>query len=211
MPEDRFDILYARPKNPGWSVISGMVDLLQAVSGGTVTVTDGDARYSARRTARRRLPRRRSRRGTLLVVAPLPVHLNEVLDLRLLAHGYERVAAWVIDSFRDDTIPDVARSLGHFDDLFITDAELVDLWAKITRTRTSWIPIGVDALGVPPSSARARWTFNGSGARRLNGRMIRRRGERSPEHTCRSAGPSLCRRITRRTCDSSIRPWPARR
>ncbi len=145
------------------------------------------------------------------MVAPLPVHLNEVLDLRLLAHGYERVAAWVIDSFRDDTIPDVARSLGHFDDLFITDAELVDLWAKITRTRTSWIPIGVDALGSAPVIGAREVDVQRIGRQATEWQDDQATGERSPEHTCRSAGPSLCRRITRRTCDSSIRPWPARR
>ena len=99
------------------------------------------------------LPRRRSR-GTCYVIAPQPAHLGSVLTPSHFLRGYERVVGWVVDSWLDERIPRMARQ-GHFDQLFITDAELVERWRDRTATPTSWLPFGTDALGQPePSSHR---------------------------------------------------------
>ncbi|WP_310528844.1 hypothetical protein [Nocardioides sp.] len=56
---------------------------------------------------------------------------------------------WVIDSFLDDRIPRMARHRGHFDQLFITDVEMVDNWAAQTGATTAWLPFGSDVLSQP--------------------------------------------------------------
>ena len=99
------------------------------------------------------LPRRRGR-DQCLIVAPQPAQLNAILTAPGAIRGYERTAAWVIDSFWDDRIPRVARNRGHFDHLFITDSELKDTWQRTTRTPTSWLPFGTDTLAMKPRRNR---------------------------------------------------------
>ena len=93
-----------------------------------------------------RAPRRRGSGEPCLVIAPTPGHLYALLSTRYFLGGYEKVFAWVIDSFWEERIPAVARQRGHFDHLFVTDPESVESWAKVTGTSVGWLPIGVDVL-----------------------------------------------------------------
>lgn len=139
-------VLYVRPRHVGWSSVTRMATLLAHCLEADLQIVEGDATPSRRRLALRRLPRRRGHGGDLIVLAALPADLNVVLRADHFIHGYDRVIGWVIDSFRDDTIPDVARALGHFDHFIVGDAEVAETWRKVTRTPVTWVPFGTDAL-----------------------------------------------------------------
>jgi hypothetical protein len=77
--------------------------------------------------------------------------LGSLLTPRYLLRGYDQVVGWVVDSFLDDRIPRMARDHGHFDQLFVTDAELVKTWRSRTGTPTHWLPFGSNVLDQPPA------------------------------------------------------------
>lgn len=139
------DILYPHAGGRGWDTVTTMVDLAGELLCGTVHRLDGSTRPSVARRLLGRLPRRRGARDCL-VVAPQPMQLSYLLGLRTL-RGYRRIVAWVIDSFWDDRIPQVAQGRGHFDHVCITDFELVRAWQERTKTPVSWLPFGADVLG----------------------------------------------------------------
>lgn len=91
------------------------------------------------------VPRRRGDEACL-VIAPQPGQLQALLSLDHWRRGYSHVSAWVIDSFLTDRIPFMARGRGHIDQLFVTDAELVDEWSTQTGIPTHWLPFGSDVL-----------------------------------------------------------------
>lgn len=140
-------VVYGRPPGPGWDPVTLMARQAATLLGARYVEIPADTEYSRLRAASGLLPRRRGR-GSCLVIAPQPVHLSLLLRRDYLLHGYNTVIGWVIDSFLDDRIPNLARGHGHFDQLFITDGELVDDWARATRTPTSWLPWGADVLGM---------------------------------------------------------------
>lgn len=72
-----------------------------------------------------------------------------MLDATYLFRGYDRVVGWVIDSFLDDRIPRMAQHRGHYDQLFITDVELVETWAARTGVTVEWLPFGSNVLDQP--------------------------------------------------------------
>jgi len=140
-------VVYGRPPGPGWDPVTLMARQAATLLGARYVEIAADTEYSRLRGASGLLPRRRGR-GACLVIAPQPVHLSLLLRRDYLLHGHDKVIGWVIDSFLDDRIPQLARGRGHFDQLFVTDAELVDDWARATRTPTSWLPWGADVLGM---------------------------------------------------------------
>jgi len=142
-------VLYGRPPGPGWNPVTLMARQAAFLLGGRYVEIVADTEYTRLRAATGLLPRRRGR-GACLVIAPQPVHLSLLLRREYLLEGYDATLGWVIDSFLDDRIPHMARGRGHFDQLFITDGELVEDWARATRTPTSWLPWGADVLSMGP-------------------------------------------------------------
>jgi hypothetical protein len=80
----------------------------------------------------------------LLVIATSPARLAQVSRIRHWLPGYDRVGAWVIDSFWTDRISRFALGGKHIDHLFITDTSLVDEWAAITGGDVHGMPWGAD-------------------------------------------------------------------
>lgn len=147
-------VVYAAPPGAGWHPVTHMVRLLSEALGAELVPAPLGRAAAARRRALGPAPRRRSRRGeACLVVAAEPRHLLVLLELDYLLRGYEQVAGWVIDSFWLDRIPRALRRRRHFDRLFVTDAELVDVWADVTGVPVDWLPWGSDVLGLGSESA----------------------------------------------------------
>ena len=144
----RTRVVYTDPGGRGWATVELMARLLADCLDAELVMLSTRPRVDRVRRATGTLPRRRSS-GTCIVIAPQPAHLGSLLTPGYLLRGYDRVVGWVIDSFLDDRIPRMASQ--HFDQLFITDAELVETWRGITNTPTHWLPFGSDVLSQPPA------------------------------------------------------------
>lgn len=144
----RHRVIYTDPGGRGWASVEVMARLLATSLGAEFIQLS--TRPSLDRARRALVPlTRRSSSGTCIVVAPQPAHLGSLVTPRALLSGYERVIGWVIDSWLDDRIPRLARHTGHYDQLFVTDLELVESWQETTGTPTHWLPFGSDVLDQP--------------------------------------------------------------
>lgn len=138
-------ILYVRPPGTGWEPITLMARLAGRLLEARVDEVL-QSPYGRREHYALHWPRLRHG-DDLLVIAAHPGHLQEITrSWRWWLLGHRSVAAWVIDSFWDKRIPGVALDAGHFDQVFITDQELVELWGTRTGAPTYFLPLGTDAL-----------------------------------------------------------------
>jgi hypothetical protein len=138
-------VVYGLPEGAGWHPITHMVRLLVDVFGAELVTVPLSRPANAWRRFIGLGPRRRGR-GTCLVVAAEPRHLNTLLQGGYWLRGYRHVVGWVIDSFWTDRIPNAVRHRDHFDQLFVADKELVELWAAATGIPVGWLPWGSDVL-----------------------------------------------------------------
>lgn len=144
----RTRVIYTDPGGRGWATVELLARLLAQVIDAELVTMDTRPRIDRVRRATGGMPRRRSS-GTCVVIAPQPAHLGSLLTADYLLRGYDRVVGWVIDSFLDDRIPRMAKHRGHYDELFITDVELVDTWSERTGVDTRWLPFGSNVLDQP--------------------------------------------------------------
>ena len=83
----------------------------------------------------------------LLVIAPVPGALNDVLLDPALHLHHRNVMAWVIDSFWTDRIPATMKLPGLFSHIFITDPDDLAAWRRQVAAEVEVLPWGTDALG----------------------------------------------------------------
>lgn len=140
------DVLYIRAGGNGWGPVDQLADLTARLLEGNLVTLQDKGEVSIARKVLGQLPRHRSGREALLVLASNPAHLAYAARLRHWLPGYRTTAAWVIDSFWSDRISRLAQGRGHFDHIFITDRELQDEWASATKTKIHWAPWGTDTL-----------------------------------------------------------------
>jgi hypothetical protein len=93
------------------------------------------------------IPRRRGGE-TCLLVCPTPPALWMLLQVEGWRHRFDRIVAWVIDSYWLEWMPWLVRRRGPIDAFFVTNREEVELWARKTRRPCHWLPWGTDALGL---------------------------------------------------------------
>ncbi len=137
----------------GWATVDLLAQLTARLIGASLVRLDGTRGYSRSLVLRGLLPRvRHPAGGPGIVIAPHPGHLNAVLTGVPLRSGHSHLSAWVIDSFWTERIPRLARR-GYFDEIFVTDGELVDHWQRATGSPVHWLPFGSDVLGRGSASA----------------------------------------------------------
>lgn len=144
----RTRVIYTDPGGRGWAPVELLARLLAHCLDAEFVAYATRPRVDRVKRAMGELPRRRSS-GTCIVIAPQPAHLGSLLTPHHLLRGYDHVVGWVVDSFLDDRIPRMARGQGHYDQLFVTDAELVTTWQNRTDTPTYWLPFGSNVLDQP--------------------------------------------------------------
>lgn len=91
-------------------------------------------------------PFARLKKADLLVIAPVPGALNDVLLDTSLRSRYRNVMAWVIDSFWTERIPATLKIPGLFSHIFITDPDDLDVWRAKARANVEVLPWGTDTL-----------------------------------------------------------------
>jgi hypothetical protein len=146
------------PYGQGWDPINHMVrlaaELLEA------ELIELPARRSTRveRLLAMLARRQRAPRGQHgLLICAQPRDLAGLLDIEGWRKRFDRLAAWVIDSFWLDAIPRSMRTLRPFDHLFVTSAEDMPAWQQVTATPTRWLGWGADVLGLGGAQAAREW------------------------------------------------------
>lgn len=135
------------PDAIGWSPIRLMTVLASELLDAELMTPDLKT-PSPFRKAGSILHRRAKRTGSesCLLICAGPEDLIRILNIRDWRHRFKFLAAWVIDSFWTDHIPNSIRVSGVLDHFFVTSLEDADLWRKITGIPTTWLPWGADAL-----------------------------------------------------------------
>lgn len=148
--QKQLTIVYAHRQEVGWHPVSYMARLAaELFDARLITVSPG-----SRRSGRRLLsvvPRRVGRRPCLLI-APEPRDLVAALRTENWLMGYERLVAWVIDSFWHEKIPSVTAR--QFDSLFVSGRLDVDAWGAAVNVPVSWLPWGSDVFRLGSGSDR---------------------------------------------------------
>ena len=97
------------------------------------------------------LPRGRGHLAGLLI-CPWPRDLDALLLVNGWRKRYERLVAWVFDSFWPESIPRSMRWRGIFDHVFITEREDLTTWRAMLRVPVDWLPWGSDTLRLGSAS-----------------------------------------------------------
>lgn len=139
----------------GWDTVTLMAGLFARLAEARLVTTTWTSEPRVWTKLGALLPRRRLADVDVLLVCCQPGHLQWALGDGRHRPRVGRLSAYVIDSFWTDRIPQVARR-GTFDQLFVTDGELVDHWQGRTGTPTSFLPFGTDALDMGRVSTSRR-------------------------------------------------------
>lgn len=139
-------IVYTRADEPGWYPITHMVHLLARLSRATLTEVPADRVAGRLERLASVVPRRRGAED-LLVVCPAPGHMQALTSLPRWWSSYRCVSAWVIDSWWDERIPQLARGARQFDRVWITEPENIDAWRSRVGGEVEHLPVGADVLG----------------------------------------------------------------
>lgn len=150
-------VLLLRQEGQGWGPVTTLASVTARLAGTALHVAPVGPPASKIRllrhasTATVKAAIARSRDADLLVIAPVPGALNDVLLDTTLRSKYRNVMAWVIDSFWTERIPATVKLPGIFSHIFITDPDDLELWRAKARASVEVLPWGTDAL-----SAHAR-------------------------------------------------------
>lgn len=138
-------VVYDQPPGVGWHPITHMATLLAELLEARLVQVSLSRPANAWARLASVGPRRRGQ-DTCLVIAGAPRNLNALLQGPYWFKGYGHIAGWVIDSFWVERIPFALRHRTHFDQLFVADKGVVDLWADATGLPVTWLPWGSDVL-----------------------------------------------------------------
>lgn len=153
----RTDVLCVTPSSSGgWGPVSSLAQLAARMWSTTPTFIHPRRDYGALRKAASMVPRRRGRARSLLIIAAHPGHLLSLAQPAVLAGSYDKVGAWIIDSFWDEWIPMFAKRRRFLDFLWITDGELLDTYSQATGLPVGWLPWGTDVLEALSSRPQPR-------------------------------------------------------
>jgi hypothetical protein len=138
-------IVYHYPGDIGWGPINHMVRVAAEAFGAHLVVIDRERRPTTLQQLSAIFSHSRGAESCL-VVAPDPYDITFFLLVDGWRTRFRSMAAWIIDSFWTNRLPWLSRHARLFDHLFVTTEEDVPHWQRTTRTPTSHLPWGTDAL-----------------------------------------------------------------
>lgn len=149
------EIVYEDPGGIGYHPVLHMARLAAELLDAKLLVVPAEPTKRRRKLAAI-FPSRRGQ-GAGLLICVSPAALLSLLRLEGWRRRYDRVAAWVFDSFWVDRIPAAFRKRRHFDHLFVTEPEDREEWERRTRTPVGWLPWGSDVLRLGSASPERRF------------------------------------------------------
>lgn len=140
------DVLLVLPGGRGWGPIQRLATLAAMAFEGQLIQVSAQELPGRGAKIRMLMPApTRSGGGELLVIAPIPEHLNVILQSGLRGR-YRRTIGWVIDSFWHERIPRVVSTRGWFTRLYVTDASDHKPWSERSAVPVGVLPWGSDVL-----------------------------------------------------------------
>jgi hypothetical protein len=138
-------ILHKVSPHIGWAPINHLISLACSELDATAMRAPGDGSGFARHLARLRRRRPVAGKPHVLFIAMTAADLRFALTTPGWRDGYDRAAAWIIDSFHIDHAN--RRDLaGQFDHLFVTRPNDAAAFAAISGLPTTILPWGSDVL-----------------------------------------------------------------
>jgi len=152
-------IVYRIPPGKGWSPITYMVDLAVELFEAELLLLDVETwDLHQRWQLTHFLGRQRNPHGEdCLLICASPSELLLLLAIPHWKNRFRTISAWIIDSFWTERIPLMMRWSRPFDHLFITTAEDIPHWQRVTGTPTTWLPWGSDVLRLGSDEADRPW------------------------------------------------------
>jgi hypothetical protein len=145
MTEPSIHVVYPDPGGEGYLCILHMARLAAKLLNGELVVIQPGQPALTDKLKAILFPRKRSHLSCLLICTS-PGDLNSMLLVRDWRKNYDRVVAWVYDSFWTNWIPPWVRAARVFDSVFITERDDLHTWRKTVRAPVNWLPWGSDVL-----------------------------------------------------------------
>ena len=138
-------IIQVTRQGPGWTPINYMADLAGRLFG-TETVTLPKTRANLAKVRFGLQKRKRNaEKPDLLLIAPTPSDLLMLAEVDGWQEGFNRAAAWIVDSFWLDRVPRFGAA-DKFDHLFIMTGNEKEAFERRLKRPTTFLPWGADVL-----------------------------------------------------------------
>jgi hypothetical protein len=151
MTEESIHVVYPDPGGEGYLCILHMARLAAELLNGRLVVSQRGHLTLADKLSSILLPRKRSRTSCLLICTS-PSDLSSILLVPNWRKNYDRIVAWVFDSFWTNWIPPWIRASRIFDHVFVTEREDLNNWRRMLRSPVDWLPWGSDVLNLGSSN-----------------------------------------------------------
>jgi hypothetical protein len=151
MTEASIEVVYTSPGGLGYNCVYYMARLAAELLNGEFVVLQARQPTLTNKLSSIFLPRKRSSSACLLI-CPSPADLNSILLIPNWRKNYDRIVAWVFDSFWTHNIPRWVRSSRIFDHVFVTEQEDLNTWRSFLSAPVDWLPWGSDVLNLGSSS-----------------------------------------------------------
>lgn len=147
MTNNSIHVVYTDVGGEGYHCILHMVRLAAELLNGELVVIQPGQPPLIDKLSGVLLPRKRSRASCLLI-CPSPPALSSILRVQNWRKNYDRIVAWVYDSFWTEWIPPWVRLSRIFDHIFVAEREDLNTWRQMVRAPVDWLPWGSDVLNL---------------------------------------------------------------
>jgi hypothetical protein len=147
MTDASIHVVYPDPGGEGYLCIFHMARLAAQLLNGELVVVQPRNPTLTDKLSGIFSPRKRSRASCLLI-CPSPAYLSSILLVQNWRKSYDRIVAWVYDSFWTEWIPPWVRASRIFDHVFVTEREDLNTWRQRLRAPVDWLPWGSDVLNL---------------------------------------------------------------
>ena len=146
MAEAPLDIYWVARPGRGWRPVAELAELAARHLGGRLIVVSFDGAGFLKRVRIGLAPQRGRAAGRALLIASEPSDLLRLYGGDKPVPRYDMMAAWIIDAFQTDVIPN-RQITSRFDLIAQATAHDLDHYAKRFGDRARHLPIGADVWG----------------------------------------------------------------
>lgn len=139
------DVIYG-PRGPGWGPLRALAELAADQFGSKVETIGCGISRRRRECLEALVPRRRGGGRVALYISPKPASLEEFGIHGLNRRGYDRVAAWAIDSSWHDRIRRTLGMARHFDHIYVIRHDDQHVFEEASGVPVGVLPRGTDVL-----------------------------------------------------------------
>jgi hypothetical protein len=146
MRESAIQVVYQDPGGEGYHCVLHMARLAARLFDGELIIVPASGNPTRADKLKGILLPKKTSGSACLVICPSPADLSSILLVPHWRSKFNRVAAWVFDSFWPNWIPPWAKASRLFDHVFVTERDDLDAWRGSLRAPVDWLPWGSDVL-----------------------------------------------------------------